>query len=112
MKYAAPVAFLLACSSGPPPATQPSALGQTLQDLAGPGNKHVGSDEGRQAGEYVLSRFGKLGLTNPHLEPFGFPKHVVSSSSLAVTVGGTAPPLAHEGVQGSGARHAEGGLVW
>jgi aminopeptidase YwaD len=112
MKYAATVIFLFGCSSGPPPATQPSAIVTTLMDLAGPGNKHVGSDEGRQAGEYVLSRFQKLGLTNPHLESFGFPKHVVSSSSLAVTIAGAATPMAFEVFEGSGAGHVEGDLVW
>lgn len=106
-------ALLAACSSNAPPKpTDPNALVATLQDLAGFGNKRVGTDEDRQAGEYLLGRMQQLGLADPHTESWQFPRHVLDSSSLALTVGGAAQPTKFEVFEGSGAGHVDADVVY
>jgi Zn-dependent M28 family amino/carboxypeptidase len=104
-----------ACSSNSPPKpTDPNAIISTLNELAAFGNKRVGTEPGRQAGEYVLSRMQKAGLTDVHLESFQFPRHVIDSKSLAATVDGAAmvPAPAFDILEGSGAGHADADVVY
>jgi hypothetical protein len=60
----------IGCSNGTsaPKPTDPQAILSTLNDLAAFGNKHVGTEPGRQAGEYVFAQMQKLGLTDVHTE--------------------------------------------
>ncbi|MCU1276760.1 MAG: putative cell wall-binding domain, partial [bacterium] len=102
-----------ACSSNEPPKpTDPNAIIATLNDLAALGNKRVGTEPGRQAGEYVFSRMQKAGLRDVHLEPFQFPRHVVDSRSLAATVDGAAMSPAIDILEGSGSGHADADIVY
>ena len=102
-----------ACSSnGPPKPTDPNAIVSTLNDLAALGNKRVGTEPGRQAGEYVLSRMQKAGLTDVHMESFQFPRHVLDSKSLAATVDGATMSPAFDILEGSGAGHADADIVY
>jgi Zn-dependent M28 family amino/carboxypeptidase len=102
----------LGCSSSPPKPTDPNAILSTLNDLAAFGNKRVGTEPGRQAGEYVLARMQKIGLTSVHMEPFQFPRHVVDSQSLAATVDGATMSPAFDILEGSGAGHADADIVY
>jgi Zn-dependent M28 family amino/carboxypeptidase len=108
--------FLLAvggCSaSTPPKPTDPQSLAMTLQGLAGFGNKHVGSAEGRQAGEYVMARMQKLGLANVHMESFQFPAWQLDGASLSTTVNGAAFTPGFDVFEGSGPGHADGDVVY
>lgn len=98
--------------SGPPKPTDPNALVATLQDLAALGEKRVGTDPGRQAGEYVMARMKKIGLADVHMEPFAFPRHVVDGKSFGVTVDGASLAPGFDVFEGSGAGHADGDLVY
>ena len=103
----------IGCSnSSPPKPTDPDAILSTLNDLAAFGNKRVGTEPGRQAGEYVMQRMQKAGLTSVHMESFQFPRHVVDSQSLAATVDGAAMSPAFEVFEGSGAGHADADVVY
>ena len=104
--------FLLGCSSPPPKPTDPATLASTLQDLAGFGNKHVGSDEGRQAGAYVMQRMQKLGLSEIRTEPFQFPAWSVGAATLSATVNGAAFSPGFDVFEGSGGGHADGDVVY
>ncbi len=99
-------------SSGPAKPTDPNAIVATLNDLAVFGNKRVGTEPGRQAGEYVLSRMQKAGLAGVHMESFQFPRHVVDSQSFAATVDGAAVSPAFEVFEGSGAGHVDADVVY
>ncbi|HWE31051.1 MAG TPA: hypothetical protein VHB97_23750, partial [Polyangia bacterium] len=114
MKHTAALmmAAAIGCSSSPPKPTDPNAILSTLNDLAVFGNKRVGTEPGRQAGEYVLSRMQKLGLTSVHMESFQFPRHVVDAQALAATVDGAAMSPAFEVFEGSGAGHADADVVY
>ncbi|HEX8953266.1 MAG TPA: M28 family peptidase, partial [Polyangia bacterium] len=114
MKHAAPLLMMaaLGCSASPPKATDPKAIAATLNELAALGNKRVGTEPGRQAGEYVLSRMQKAGLTSVHMESFQFPRHVVDSQSFAATVDGAAMTPAFDILEGSGAGHADADIVY
>ena len=97
----------------PPAATNPAALMTTLEDLAMFGEKHVGTDSGHMAGEYVRGRMTKAGLTDVHKETFAVPRWDLASKSLSVSVDGKAstPPL--EVFEGSGSGHvAAAEVVW
>lgn len=103
----------IACNgNAPPKATNPDDLLATLQDLAAFGNKHVGSDEDRKAGEYVLMRMQQLGLADAHMESWQFPRHVVDSSAFTATVDGAAQTPKFEVFEGSGAGHADADVVY
>ena len=99
-------------SQSPPKPTEPSALLGTLMDLQALGYKRVGTDAGRQAGEYLLGRMQKLGLSDVHLESFQFPRHQVDASSFSPTVDGTAMPIVFDVFEGSGAGHADADIVY
>jgi Zn-dependent M28 family amino/carboxypeptidase len=92
--------------------TRPQALATTLQELAGFGDKHVGTAPGQAAGEYLLARFRKLGLSDAHTESFAFPRHDVVSSALAVNLGGAALSIGFDVLEGSGSGHADADLVY
>jgi len=102
----------IGCSASTPKATDPNAILSTLNDLAAFGNKRVGTEPGRQAGEYVLQRMQKAGLTSVHMESFQFPRHVVDAQSFAATVDGAAMSPAFEVFEGSGAGHADADVVY
>jgi Zn-dependent M28 family amino/carboxypeptidase len=102
----------IGCSTSPPKPTDPDAILATLDDLAAFGNKRVGTEPGRQAGQYVSSRMQKAGLTSVHMESFQFPRHVVDSQSLAATVDGSSMSPAFEVFEGSGAGHADADVVY
>ncbi|HEY2747967.1 MAG TPA: M28 family peptidase [Polyangia bacterium] len=116
MKHAALASLMLAtsfgCSNAPPKATDPNAILGTLNDLATFGNKHVGTDPGRQAGEYVFSQMQKLGLADVHMESWQFPRHVVDSQTFTATVAGSAMSPTFEVFEGSGAGHADADVVY
>jgi hypothetical protein len=84
----------------------------TLIDLAKFEDKRVGTDGGHMAGEYVMERMRTIGLTDVHMESFQFPRHVLASSSLALTVDGAAMSPKHEVFEGSGPGHADADVVW
>jgi len=106
-------ATTIACSNnGAPKPTDPNAILSTLNDLAVFGNKHVGTEPGRQAGEYVFSQMQKIGLAEVHKESFSFPRHVVDSQSFSATVDGSAMSPAFEVFEGSGAGHADADVVY
>jgi hypothetical protein len=50
----------------------PRRLGRTLDDLAEIGNRYSGTPGEAQARDYLLERFGQLGLTNVRLEAFPY----------------------------------------
>ena len=50
----------------------PRRLGQTLDDLTEIGNRYSGTPGEAQARDYLLERFGQLGLTNVRLEAFPY----------------------------------------
>ncbi len=100
------------CSNSPPKPTDPNAILGTLNDLAAFGNKHVGTDPGRQAGEYVFQQMQKIGLTSVHMESWQFPRHVVDSQSLVATVAGSDMTPAFEVFEGSGIGHADADVVY
>jgi hypothetical protein len=85
-------------------------LSRTLHDLAAIGDKRAGSPGGLRAASYLRDRFTTLGL-GPRYEVFHFPRHDVISSSLDVTIGGVARPMAHEVLEASGAGRLRGALV-
>jgi len=103
----------LGCSSASPPKpTDPNAIAATLSDLAAYGNKRVGTDADQQAGQYVLSRMQKAGLSSVHMESFQFPRHVVDSQSFGATIDGAAVSPAFEVFEGCGAGHADADVVY
>jgi hypothetical protein len=102
----------MACGNAPLAPTAPGALTATLDDLAGFGNKHVGSDEGRQTGAYLLGRMRKLGLSDVHTEGFQFPAHHVDSSAFTATVNGAAVSPGFDVFEGSGGGHADADIVY
>ena len=106
------MAAAIGCSASSPKATDPNAIASTLNDLAAYGNKRVGTEPGRQAGEYVMSRMQKAGLTSVHMESFQFPRHIVDAQSFAATVDGAAMSPAFEVFEGSGAGHADADVVY
>jgi hypothetical protein len=56
------------CGGGAPSGTAPAALRRTLDGLAALGDKHVGTDAGRRAADYVRTRMVQAGLHDVHLE--------------------------------------------
>ncbi len=106
------LASAIGCSTSAPKPTDPAALAATLTDLAALGNKRVGTEPGRQAGEYVLGRMQKLGLAGVHTEAFNFPRHVVDSATFAATVDGAAAAPRFEVFEGSGSGHADADVVY
>lgn len=50
----------------------PQRLGRTLDDLAEIGNRYSGTPGEAQARDYLLERFGQLGLTDVRLEAFSY----------------------------------------
>ena len=101
------------CSSASPPRpTDPNAITATLSDLASYGNKRVGTDADRQAGQYVFSRMQKAGLSSVHMESWQFPRHVVDSQAFSATVDGAAVSPAFEVFEGCGAGHADADVVY
>jgi aminopeptidase YwaD len=96
----------------PPKATDPKELVATLETLATFPEKRVGTAGGRQAGEYVMERMRKIGLTGLKMESFRFPRHQVTSSSLSLTNDGAASAPAHDVFEGSGGGHADAEVVY
>jgi aminopeptidase YwaD len=96
---------------GPPRPTDPATLTTTLEDLAVFGDKHVGTDAGRRAGDYVLGRMRAIGLRDVHTESFAFPRHQVDSAGVTATVDGAELTIGFDVLEGSGAGHAEGDVV-
>jgi aminopeptidase YwaD len=102
------------CDPGhvPPQPTRPDALATTLSDLAALGQKRVGTDPGRQAGDYVTLRMKQIGLHDVHGESFQFPRHDLLASALAVTVDGALLSPGFDVFEGSGSGHVAGPVVW
>jgi len=50
----------------------PAAVGRTLDDLAAIGNRFAGTDGESACRDYLLERFGELGLSEVRLEPFDY----------------------------------------
>lgn len=109
-----------ACSSskspsGPPappdPAEVATSVGKTLNELAALGNKRVGTDEGKRAGDYIADRFRAAGLADVRFESFAFPSFRKTSSSLAVTLDGAATPMQHEVFYYTGVGHVDADIV-
>ena len=86
-------------------------LRRTLEDLAAFGEKRAGTPEGRQAGEYLLQRFDDAGLEGVTFESSSFLSWELTSSQLALTIDGTAAPMAHEAFAYSGSGQVEAELV-
>jgi Zn-dependent M28 family amino/carboxypeptidase len=109
-----PILAAAACSASPakPKPTDPNALTATLMDLAALGNKRVGTDAARQAGEYVMSRMQAVGLTDVHMEGWQFPRHVVDGATFGPSIGGAPATVAFEVFEGSGAGHADADVVY
>jgi aminopeptidase YwaD len=119
MKRSATSLVLLFCAcggdgpAGPPAPTNPDDLLKTLEELAAFGPKHVGSDAGAQAGQYVQGRFAALGLADVHFEEFQFPREDVASATMSLSVAGqTMAPPGLDVFDGSGTGHAEGEVVF
>jgi aminopeptidase YwaD len=110
------LSLVAACSGSsapqPPGPTDPATLDKTLMDLAAFGEKHVGTPGGAMAGSYVQSRMQQIGLTDVHLEQFSFPRHDVSSSSLALDIDGTPQTIGFDVFDGSGSGHADATLIY
>jgi len=106
--------FVFVACNGPgkAPATDPGSLLATLNDLARIDQKRVGTPNGRQAAEYVMSRFQRAGLIDVHMEGFQLPQHVLDSISLAVTGNGVAGSPTVDAFEGSGSGHADADVVY
>ncbi len=112
----------LAVGCGVPGSPQPPAppdlgviaagAGKTLDELAAFGNKHAGSDAGRQAGDYLMRRFMEAGLTDVRFESFSFPAFTVNASSLAVTVDGVPRPMMHDVFAYGGAGQVDADVIF
>jgi hypothetical protein len=80
---------------------------RTLNDLAGFGEKRVGTPEGAKASQYVMGRMQQAGLKNVHFEQFNFPQHLtnLAASSFQVTQNGkpfAGQQIAFDVFEGSG----------
>ena len=106
------------CGTAPPMGatplapTDPKALLRTLEDLAAFGEKHVGTEAGQKAGEYVRGRLQAAKLGDLHMESFATPRYDRVSSSLAVTIAGAASKPGFDVFEFSGSGHAEGNVVY
>src|SRR4051812_12079807 len=105
-------AFVRCGGSSPPPPTDPTALLATLEDLTRFESKRVGTEGGRQAVEYLKTRFENAGLKDIHLESFAFPQHVVDAKSIALTIAGQPLSPAVDAFEGSGAGHADADVIY
>src|SRR5262249_50830695 len=99
-------------SGSPQPATDPQTLLSTLTDLAGFGNKHVGTPEGAQAGDYVRGRMEAMGRADVHFETFQFPRQDITQAQVAVTVDGAASAPGADAFDGTGAGHVDADVVY
>src|SRR5262245_35085862 len=106
--------FALSCGDdgSPQPPTDPAVLSQTLMDLAGFGNKHVGTPAGTMAGEYVRGRMEAMGLADVHFESFQFPRQDITSATVNVTVDGAPSAPGADGFDGTGAGHADADVIY
>ncbi len=86
-------------------------LHQTLEDLAALGEKRAGTEAGRQAGQYLKTRFEAAGLSEVRFESFTFLSYELSDSSLAVKADGTALVMEHEVFAYSGVGNLEAEIV-
>jgi hypothetical protein len=94
-------------------AASPTALMQTLNDLAAFGPKHVGTPAGVQAGNYVQQRMIAAGLEDVHFETFDFPRYDLDSSSLAVSVNGAAATaIGYDVFEASGTGSVDADVVY
>jgi Zn-dependent M28 family amino/carboxypeptidase len=106
---------LAGCGSEAPAKLGPTdqgALMKSLQDLAAFGKKHVGTDGAKQAADYLVDRFKKLGLSDVHTETFQFPRWDLMSSSMTISIDGAAMTPGFDVFEASGSGHADGQLVW
>jgi Zn-dependent M28 family amino/carboxypeptidase len=105
---------LAACGSDPVqlPATDPASLQATLDALAGMGQKQAGTPASMMAAAYIQNRFTEIGLSNIHVEQFGFPRWELQSSSLGVTVDGVAMSPGYDVFESSGSGTASGEVVY
>jgi Zn-dependent M28 family amino/carboxypeptidase len=109
-----------AASSGPvdaglseDAAASAPALLQTLNDLAAFGDKHVGTDAGVQAGDYVFARFQAAGLEDVQFESFDFPRYDLDSSSLTMSVNGAAATaIGYDVFEASGTGSVDADVVY
>jgi aminopeptidase YwaD len=62
----------------------PAEIGRTLDDLAAIGNRYAGTPGEVAARDYLLDRFGALGLDDARLEPFAYLGYEAGSASCAV----------------------------
>jgi hypothetical protein len=93
--------------------TVESRVTQTLKDLADFGNKRAGSDEDARAGAYLEGRWKGAALEQVHFESFSFPKFVLASSSVSVTLDGAgAAAVTHEVFAYSGTGHADADVAY
>lgn len=86
----------------------------TLNDLAGLGEKRVGTDKGAQAGQYVKMRMIAAGLQDVIEEPFDFPRYDLQSSALmvtGVTDGGAPFQPGYDVFEASGIGHVDADVV-
>jgi hypothetical protein len=71
-----------------PPLSLRAELTTTLEDLAALGEKRAGTEAGARAAAYILGRMRAIGLENVHAEPFAFPRHDVTRSTVELTIAG------------------------
>jgi Zn-dependent M28 family amino/carboxypeptidase len=87
------IALLLAACGGKDKELGPTdqaGLRATLDALAGFGEKHAGSPEGRAAADYIAQRFTDMGLSDVHTESFQFPRWELASKAMTITIDGAA----------------------
>jgi|GEM_PF-2726382 len=87
-------------------------LGQTLEDLAGFGEKRTGTRAGEKAAEYIRRGMERAGLRDIHYEAFGFPRHDVLGATFEVEIEGTTEPMPFEVLEACGSGRAYGPVVW
>jgi Peptidase family M28/PA domain len=113
MKRSIWLALVCACGGGdkPLPPTDQAGLQATLEALAGFGNKHCGTPEGKQATDYIVGRMTDLGLTDVHTESFGFPKWTLGASQMTVTIDGVAMTPGFDVFESSGSGHIDAPII-
>jgi Peptidase family M28/PA domain len=86
-------------------------LSATLDDLAGFGEKRVGTPAGARAADYLVGRMRAIGLSGVRAEPFAFPRHDVAHVAIALHVAGTAREVSYAVLEASGAGTVDAEVV-
>jgi hypothetical protein len=89
----------------------PAEIGRTLDDLAAIGNRYAGTTGEAAARDYLLDRFGTLGLDDVRLEPFAYLGYEPQSASCALA-GGTRLELECHPLQYTATAEAAGEAVY